>query len=249
MPNKIINPEKVPKVEYKGKIYQIIDFTKLQDNEDLSKFGFEPNSTKKNLRLLIHMVNNDNNLRNVYYLKDASNEGFLCASYVSIDKHPTYYNYNYGVSLETHNANIANATKTNQHSGGKKKLNNFINFITNEIKEIYRSTIPNSIKNSLNLSDDEYCSLYEQIQNYKFISQLDNDNTISIGDKTLSYREIKDAIINADDSIIGDLHNETNLYTPKTNALVAKVNSIEEIPQELLDYAQEYNQAIYVLGE
>lgn len=253
LPNKIINPKKVPKVQYKGKTYQVIDFTKLNDNEDLSKFGFEPNSTKKNLRLLVHTIpdNKISDLKNVYYLKDASKEGFLCTSYISIDKHPTYYNYKYGASLETLSENIANATKTNQNSGSNKRLKEFINFITEEESyKIFRSQIPNSIKKTLSLSDSEYCSLYEKIQDYKFISQLDDDRTISIGNKTLSAKQIKEAIINANDSIIRTiLHNEVNIYTPKINALIAKENSIEEVPQELFDYSLSFNVPLFIIGE
>lgn len=44
-------------------------------------------------------------------------------------------------------------------------------------------------------------------------------------------------------------HNEANLYIPKINAVIAKVSSIEEIPQELLDYAHSHNLPIYLLGE
>ena len=43
--------------------------------------------------------------------------------------------------------------------------------------------------------------------------------------------------------------NEANLYSPKINAVVAKVNSISEIQQEFLDFAQKHNLPIYLLGE
>ena len=43
-------------------------------------------------------------------------------------------------------------------------------------------------------------------------------------------------------------HNEVNVYNPKVNALIVKVNSLEEIPYELLDFAEENDLTIYILG-
>ena len=44
-------------------------------------------------------------------------------------------------------------------------------------------------------------------------------------------------------------HNEVNLYTPKANAVIAKVNSIKEVPQELLDFAKKHDLPVLLLGE
>ena len=44
-------------------------------------------------------------------------------------------------------------------------------------------------------------------------------------------------------------NNEANLYNPKTEAVVAKVKSMDKIPQKLLDFAQKHNLPIYILGD
>ncbi len=78
---------------------------------------------------------------------------------------------------------------------------------------------------------------------------MDNTPYITVGNKTFTGSEIKDAITTANNSIIStNEHNEVNVYTPQVNAVIAKVNTIEEVPQKLLDFAQEHNLPIYLLG-
>ncbi len=249
--NKIINPEKLAQkatVEYKGRKYQVVDFTKLNENENLFEYGFEPDTTPKNLRLLVHTVHYEGsgNLENVWYLGNPCFEGFLCASYITPKNHPTYNNYQFGVSLETENINIANATPYNQGSGSSKNFKNFIDIITSPINE-HRTFIPNSIKKYLNIQDSEYSVLYSQIQRLKYISQPDNIGSIS----KFQGKKLKQAISKAQDSIIKkkDEHNEINMFNPKINAFVAKVNSIDEIPKPFLEFAQKHNLPIYILGK
>lgn len=45
------------------------------------------------------------------------------------------------------------------------------------------------------------------------------------------------------------LYNEINLYNPKINAFAAKVNSLDEIPEDFLNFAHEYNLPIYIFGD
>ena len=39
------------------------------------------------------------------------------------------------------------------------------------------------------------------------------------------------------------------MLNPKINAFVAKVNSIDEIPQPFLEFVQKHNLPIYILGK
>lgn len=254
LPNKIITPSKIPNVEYKGKTYKVINFKELSADTDLFQLGFEPNTTVDNLRLFIHTVNDNkiSNLENVYRLNDSNNQGFICASYVSVQDKPTFGNNKFGVSLYGENVNIANASFSNQGSGSNKDFFGFSEILRGQnSKSAYRKLIPDLIKKELNLSDEEYALLYTKLQKIRYISQLDNIGTITLGEKTFSAKQIKDAIRNADEITIASLksqHNEVNLYTPKTQAVVAKVNSIEELPQELLNFAHKYNLPIFILG-
>ena len=252
--SKIVNSKKIPIVQYKGKEYKILDFTKMSKDTDLEQFGFEPGANVDNFRIWLHMVNEDSisNLENVYSLQDPTYQGFLCASYASVENHPTYCNYKFGVSLESEQANIANAAETNQGSGCEKNFYKFSRAITDENRiDGHRTLISNSIKDTLNLSDEEYADLFTQIQSYKYASQLDNIPEIKIGDRSFTGKQIKEAIFEADDLMLMKeeaLHSEANLYTPKINAIVAKVCRLDDIPQDLLDYALKYNLPIYLLG-
>ena len=89
------------------------------------------------------------------------------------------------------------------------------------------------------------------MQKYRYPSQLDNDREIKLGEKVFSARQIKNAIRNADEVMIISLrsqHNEANLYSPKTQGIIAKTDSIEQLPKELLDFAQKHNLPIFLLG-
>ena len=251
--NKLEKPEKVPIVQHKGKEYRVINFTLLDKNADLSQFGFERGTTADNLRMFVHTVSGYelNKLESAYHLSDPHNQGLLCASYVSVENHPTYCNNKFGVSLVSENVNIANADTVNQGSGCGKSFSEFSQILTNNRR---RNFISDSIKETLSLSNSEYSELYSTIQKYKSANWLGQVKTIKVGDRVFSGKEIKDAIIKAGDLMMSNggsvsRHNEANLYNPKTNAVIAKVNSMDEMPDELLDFAQRHNLPIYILGE
>jgi hypothetical protein len=67
--------------------------------------------------------------------------------------------------------------------------------------------------------------------------------------KTLTGKEVRTAILHAQDSILSsEVHNEVNVYAPRISGVVAKVDSIEEVPQYVIDYAQEHDLPLYILG-
>ena len=164
-----------------------------------------------------------------------------------------FYINKFGVSLESEQVNIANASEVNQKSGFEKGFSKFGDIITGQDDASqHRKLVPTTIKQALKLSDKEYADLFAKIQKYKYSSQLDNVSEIKVGDKTFTGKQIKEAISNANDMMIKRLTivcNEANLYSPKINAVVAKVASMEEMPQELLNYAKKYNLPIYLLGK
>ncbi len=247
--SKIIDSRKIPTVLHNGVEYQVINFTDLAQGTDLQQYGFEPGATVDSLRLFIHMTNTP---EITYTLNDPVNEGFLCASFVSIKEHPTYGGEKFGVSLEAEQVNIANAASENQGSGCGKDFSRFSNTIIgmDNISQ-YRRLVSDSIKDALCISDAEYAELFAQVQKYKYTSQLDNIAEIKIGEKTFTGSQIKEAILSADDLMMKDpeTHNEANLYSPKVNAVVAKVDSLDNVPQHLLEFAQAHNLPIYLLGE
>ena len=279
--SKIGDLSKIPEMERSGQKYKVLNLKdeNITNETDLSQFGFEKGTTIDNLRLFVHTTHNISGLENVYNLADANYQGLLCASYVSLKNMPTFKNNKFGVSLTAENVNIANAASLDQWSPMEKRnLEGFSNFVTipkegtmedrtpipdlstidlslrykefEKNKVLFRELIPAIIKEKLQISDDEYNKLYNIIQNYEFAQILDDD-IIEAGGKKFTYKEVKEAIREANDAALADnkySHSEVNLYTPKVNAVIAKVESFEEIPQELLDFANKHNLPIYILG-
>lgn len=249
--SKIIREDLIPQVEYNGVEYKVIDFTKLTKDTDFTQYGFSPDVDYNSFRLYIHMTDSIEQVKTVDYLSDVANGGFLCASYISLKNCDTYRNRKFGVSLEVENVNIANAAKENQSSGFQKEFDKFSKIITgeNQILSPHRQTIPSTIKKELNLTDDEYSELYQLLASKKYLSQIQDGKTYTIGTRSIDGSEIKQAIKKANDELINvGQHNESNVYNPKINAIVAKVNSIEEIPEDFLKFAKEQNLTIYILG-
>ncbi len=259
--SKIIKPDLMPSQEYNGQTYKVINFAQLPKDFDLSQYGFTPGTTPEALRLYVHMAHLTTNLEKVDILSDVANGGFLCASYISLNNKATYGNLRLGLSLETENVNIANASNVNQASGGFKNFEIFSKIITGdttngswENMSKYRNTIPNTIKQELNLTDEEYKLFYEQFAKLEYDTQIRDDKEYFIGSKIFKGADIKAAIIKADNNLFNESknHNESNLYNPKINAVVAKYNSLDELAAEypdILEYAQRHNLAIYLLGE
>ena len=250
--SKIITPSKIPTETLNGKTYKVINFRKLPKNTDLSKFGFEPDTTCENLRLLIHTVtkNKIENIDNVYYLSKPENKRFLSASFISLDKNRTYLNNKYGLGLEAESYNVANAAPFNLKSGKGKNFDDFSKILTDrDIEHSHRDTIPNAIKTYLDINDEEYAELYRLLQKIKYISRLDYMSEIKLSGKTLSSNEVKNAILEAQEDIMNydEGHNEADIYSPKINSVIAKTDSLEKVPKKLLEFAEKNNLPIFLL--
>lgn len=250
--SKIIRDDLIPRIKHKGKIYKVIDFTKTDNTTDLTRYGFTPDVTYDSARFYIHMTDSAEDLETVNYLSDIANGGFLCASYVSLNNCKTYYDMKFGVSLEVENVNIANAANKNQLSGKRKDFKLFSKIISGKHEEYsaYRKTIPETIKKYLGLNNKEYSELYQLIASKKYLSQIKDNEIYTVSSKSLRGDDIKEAIMYAGNQLFNNTdYNESNLYNPKINAFVAKVSSMDEIPKEFLDFVQEHNLPIYLLGK
>ena len=173
-------------------------------------------------------------------------QGLLRASYISCENKETYGDRKFGLSLEALNTNIANATKKNQGSGTVKDFDDFCDFL--QMPE-HRNLISKKIKEILGLSDEEYREFYEIIAPKKYFSQITSNKSYKIKNKEINSNDIVKAIRIAGDEIIGNNQNEVLLYTPKINGFIAKVDKIDEIPQDYLDLIQEHNLPIFIVGK
>lgn len=243
--NKVIKPQLLPKVNHKGKEYKVADFSKYKKDDDLSKIGFEPGTTKENLRLMVHMSNKIENLESILKINDTNTNSLLCASFISLKNKATYFQFKYGLSLDAPNENIINASKTNQASGRKKGSKQLDYILCNNM---YRDKIPSVIKAKAKISNSEYLNLYSQLMHYRYVSQIEDDKIYKLSQKEILGKDLKRIIRTSNDKLLHTYHNEVNLYKPTPNAFVAKVNSIEEIPDKYLEFAHKHDLPILILG-
>ncbi len=247
--SKVIDPKKLPQTEINGESYSILDFTKMPNGMDLSKYGFEPGTTPENLRLLVHMASDQSidDLRTVFYLGDSSKDALLCSSRISLENKNTYYNYRYGLVLEGENVNIANATPSNQASGCGKGYQAFKTMVSLDIN---RETIPSVVQKKLGLSESGLSELFTQLKNVAYQGQIKDEKIYMIEGREFKGAQIKKALNIANDAILNKAgHNELNIYSPKATGIVVKANSPSEIPAELLKMSKEFNVPIYIIGE
>ena len=249
MTAKIVDPSKIPTKTLNGKTFKVVDFTDPRYADDFSKIGFEPGLNAKNLRLFVHMCKGTDidGFDTAYKLGDALNQGMLCVSHISLRDNETFSQRRFGLSLEAENVNIVNASLRNQSSGRGKDFEYFRKFIETDFK---RDLIPNNLKGELSAVSDDYARLFEQLQRYKYASGISHTPAFRKGEFIIPGKNIRTAIDHATDIAkkSNNAQNEVNLYTPETNAFVAKVDKLEEIPEHLLEFAHKRNLPIYLLG-
>jgi len=81
------------------------------------------------------------------------------------------------------------------------------------------------------------------------MSQIIDEKIYDVDGAKIKGENIKAFIRRADDKLLGRFHNEVNLNKPNVNAFVAKVKTIEEIPDEFLDFVYKYDLPIFILGK
>lgn len=253
--SRVVTPSKIPQVIHQGKAYKVINLSNLVDNQEMSQFGFVPGVKKENLRFLTHFIPDNamvESAQKIDILSDVSRPGVLSTSVLSPQKSKTYGYRKYGFVLETENSNIANAYEINQGSGFKKNFDKFVELTT--IQSTYRTFLRKNIIQELSLKysdldEAEYGEIYKQIIAKRHFGQISDVNT---GKRTIKGEDLKQALSNAQDKLFNPSpteHNEVVVYNPKISGMIFKENSIEEVPQDLLDFAHERNLPIILFGK
>ena len=242
-----------------GKSYQVINLHKIGNNEDLGNYGFIRGKRKDDLFFLVHMVDSDSiysSLNTVKLLTSPMNGGVLSESIITPKHARTYCDRKYGVILSQINTNIINESESNQGSGRTKDFSSIINLIFSGESDIERNNFRNSLLKILdipaeNISDKEYAKFYkETLASKNLIEEINLTKDYNIGKYTISGPKLYSAIKEFQNSLIdkeGYCHNEIVGYTPKINAVVAKANKFEELPNELLKFANENNLPIILI--
>lgn len=259
--NKILMPSKLDNhIEEKdGVKYKVINLHSLDDNTDMSEFGFEYGLKKKDLKLLVHMVDSKtiyNSLNTVKLLSSPSNKGMLSESLISPKHKRTYCDRKYGVVLSQINTNIVTEAKSNQSSGTQKELSSIYNLIFHTHGTNHRENFKTQLSENLGIgykeiSDKEYGDFYKNVLASKSsLSEISDTREFKLGKYTITGKKLKEAIIKYQDDLIDKTeqeHNEIVGYTPKIQAVIAKSKNLNNVPDELLRFARENNYPVILI--
>lgn len=242
-----------------GKEYKVINLHKLKDDHDMGEFGFAKGKKKEDLRFLVHMVDANriyDSLNTVKLLSSPLNGGVLSESLISPKYKRTYCNRKHGVLLSQINTNIINQNKSNQGSGTAKDFSNVMSLIYDGYAGGCRSNFKNELLKNLNIdasgvTDSEYAKFYkENLASKVALSEISDKKEIHIGSHVITGENLKTAIKSYQDDLIDkqeNQHNEIVGYTPKIQAVIAKENSLENVPEELLKFAEENNLPVILI--
>lgn len=244
------NGSKFPKENFKGKELRVLNLNSLDENADLSQYGFSKGTTPENVTFNVHMVDCHSysvaveNIENMLRLsKDVYRDIAPSSTLIRGRKNGTYLEREYGVILNNENKNIA-TFGTDSRTGNTKDEKYFVRLLfENKSNKAYKYSFKNTLNSKYNikLTDEEYIELMKQIQPKKYATQLKD---VKIGNKVLKAEQLQDAI---NDCMNKATEGEITSFNPKVEAIYAKVTSLKECPEELLLLAQKYNLPI-VLG-
>ena len=258
VPTKILVSSKIPQVEYNGKKYKVLDFTRLSPDCNLESLGLWGAKTPDDLRLLVHMLP-ENGVVDAFctaeLLTDVANEGVLSISLLSLKNKVTYKNRPDGIVVNIENNNFATAYPENQFTATSKDFSHFIKLSAHNDKE--RSFLKDQVVSALEptygkISDEEYGRVYSFISKTKYLSQINNEVNFDTGKRLILGKDLKQAISMAQDELINripDKHNEIVAFDPKIAAIISKRNSLQDVPSKLLDIANDRNLPIILIGE
>lgn len=255
----VVTPSQLEKHKetYAGKEYKVVNLHKLQDEDSLAEYGFR-NVKKKDAKFLVHMLPEDN-VKNyieiIRQLTSSVNGGVLSESLITPEYKRTYSNRKFGVLLSQINPNIVNTASKNQGSGLAKDMGNAVKLIFSPNNKNRRNFKDALLKNlgiePKNISDEDFAKFYkENIALKTSLFNFVDSKEYILGEYRITGKQLKEAIEKYQDSLIDkkeEHHNEIVGYVPKIQGIIAKANSLSEIPQNLLDFAYKNNYPVILI--
>ena len=243
--------------ERDGKLYRVLNFNEIDENADMGEYGFIKGKKKEDINLLVHMVDTMflySNLNVVKSLSSPINGGVLSTSLISPVSKKTYLNRQYGVVLQQDNTGVLNMLKENQASGVQKEFSQIMFFV---FYDRYRRTLyRRNLLTHLGLdhcliTDEEYMTFYrENLASKNSLNEISETKEYKIGEHSFNGLQLKTALKKLQDDLIDKdeiFHNEIVCYTPKITAVIAKVKTFDEIPDDVLRFADENSLPILLL--
>lgn len=256
--DRIIDSSKIPEVSYNGQKYKVLNLTELSDSQDMGEFGYSLGTKKEDLRLITHFLPYTDlagDLGLTKKLVEDPKGKLFCTSLLSPKMKATFENRRHGFVFNVENSNISTAFYKNRGLGKKYDLtfNRFVELLNKQEKEyriFFRDNIIGALKEKYGeLSPDEYGKINEKLFTKKYYKHM---NDIKIGDKLIKGEDLKNAIKEAQDKLLinpDKENNELTVFNPIISSLICKENSIDKVPQEMLDFSQHNNLPIILIGE
>ena len=231
--------KKFPTKTVYGKEVEVLDFSELPKDADLSVYGFPKGTTKDNITLVVHMTaraygtSATEDIRRMLRLTKDTNIAPSASLFRGGHNSMSQYG-DVGVVLENDNMNIAtaafdNATGTQKDTTDFKRL-----LLANESNEKFRTLfLSNLAKNGYEISADEYGQLAKQLQTKKHIDQIKD---MRVADKLIKADALKNAYSTTMDDITGG---EIVTFDPTISMLYTKYSRIEDCPREFIEIAHE----------
>ena len=243
-------PTQSVKIGNKETQLKVLNLSQLDNEEDLSKYGFAPGVTRDNARFTVHMTAPEfSRMESVYVLlNNPLNQSGWSASLISADDSRTYTGRKFGFIFDTDQANISKAYYENLGSGTQKDIGDFKELLFSDDKK--RSYVKDNLiadlkEKGIEISDDEYAQLTKYLMSKKYTNQIKD---IKINGKVIKAQDLTASLDKSRDKLFsGDSHSEIISLNPRIKGLVAKVEKLEDCPQEFLEFAQKHNLPIILM--
>lgn len=216
---------------------------------DMSKYGFAKGVNPDNFNVVVHDFDSKVNQAMLGALGQADTQALLSGSVV-------YSKGNYrvfrqqGYIMDVEDDNIGAAYYRDFGSGCKKDIENLINTYIEGSNHNYRKYISELLKKELNIDDDEYIHIYESIKNKPLdVIEQEQPHVAYALKNIFKDMEIKKRKFNRN-------YNEIlfSKGTPSAVFFVGKKENgeqykVEDIPENLRQYAQDHDLPIIYFGE
>ena len=202
---------------------------------DLSEYGFEQGLISDDINVLVHGIAEKENSLIFQNIGQLDSNAVLSSSYTNFGKGFHAFKNN-GFILDIDCDDILAGYYENFISGEKKNVDLFKSrYLFGDKVSKHRNYISDVIKKGLNLSDEEYINLYEEIGN-KSITQIEKSHPDAA-------KVLKQTIMNLPKG--QSVYNEILVTRPKIQA-VFNYKTNEIIPDYLLEYASENNLPVII---
>lgn len=257
MNSRILNPSKIPMDEQYG--VQVLNLTDdaIPSDMDLGIYGMN-GSTKENLRLTVHMVDDKNLLGNLESAKlgmetTINDNNTWSISIIRLNKKGTYKDREYGILTDAPLSSIAVASPYNIGSGYEKSTARFVELLFSDnnqhfLKQQFGASMARS---GYRITEVDYQALSKMVYNKSFTTQIETKPEIEVNGRMIPTEVVVKAIQESTDALITTTPYHTEFVTtnPKIQGLVVKKRSMVEVNPDFIAFAKKYNLPIILIGK